>query len=378
MAIVLDGTAGISAPGLETFGDGTALGGATNPIVSMAKGANNYVQGYIVNNTNGANSSADLVCYPSNGTDSSGWIDMGITGPTFSQAAYGITGANEGYIFMSALSGSGKTGNLVLATDSTGTQNAIKFATGGFGSTTERMRIDSSGNVGIGTSSPAFKLNVYDATSCSIVASTPASDIQIAASSSGYGIVGTYNNYALVFRTNAAERARIDTSGNLLVGTTSALSSGKISVAFDGTPNNALVLRETAGYSGAGYVVFHNPAGSTIGSITRVALTNAVIYNTTSDQRLKSNIEDAAPVLEKLMDVKVRQYDWTEGDLHQDYGFVAQELEPLLSGIVTKGKEDEDMWQMDYSRLTPHLLKAIQEQQALIEQLRADIEVLKA
>jgi hypothetical protein len=77
------------------------------------------------------------------------------------------------------------------------------------------------------------------------------------------------------------------------------------------------------------------------------------------------------------MDVKVRQYDWTEGDLHQDYGFIAQELEPVLSGVVTKGKTDADMWQLDYSRLTPHLLKAIQEQQALITTLTARISALE-
>jgi hypothetical protein len=82
-------------------------------------------------------------------------------------------------------------------------------------------------------------------------------------------------------------------------------------------------------------------------------------------------------VLEKIMQVQVRQYDWTEGNLHQDYGFIAQELAPVLSGIVTEGKEEADMWQLDYSRLTPALLKAIQEQQAIIESLTARIEALE-
>jgi hypothetical protein len=252
--------------------------------------------------------------------------------------------------------------------------NAITF--------TQAMTLDASGNLGIGTTSPA--ISGYLLANIKGGASTaPALSLDATSASGGRQFLiltaGSPNNALIVYdQTAAAERARIDSSGNLLVGTTSALSSGKISVAFDGTPSNALVLRETAGYSGAGYVVFQNPAGSTIGSITRVALTNAVAYNTTSDQRLKSNIEDSAPVLDKLMDVKVRQYDWTEGELHQDYGFVAQELEPLLSGIVTKGKTEEDIWQLDYSRLTPHLLKAIQEQQAIIETLTARIEALEA
>ena len=114
------------------------------------------------------------------------------------------------------------------------------------------------------------------------------------------------------------------------------------------------------------------------GSIARVTTTNAVVYNTTSDQRLKSNIENAVPVLEKLMQVQVRQYDWTDGDLHQDYGFIAQELEPVFAGVVTKGKTEEDVWQLDYSRLTPHLVKAIQEQQAIIETLTDRITALEA
>ena len=116
-------------------GQGNSLGGTTNPIAAFTTGANNYVQTYIFNGTNGANSSADMVAYPDNGLDSSGWIDMGITSSAFSQAAYSVTGANEGYIFMSAPAGAGKTGNLVIATDSTGTANAIQFYTGGFNGT---------------------------------------------------------------------------------------------------------------------------------------------------------------------------------------------------------------------------------------------------
>ena len=77
------------------------------------------------------------------------------------------------------------------------------------------------------------------------------------------------------------------------------------------------------------------------------------------------------------MQVKVRQYNWTEGEVHQVYGFIAQELEPILSGIVTKGKTEKDMWQLDYSKITPHLVKAIQEQQALIESLTTRLTALE-
>ena len=113
-------------------GGGTVLGGATNPVVAMSKGANNYIQSYIINNTNGSSSSADFVAYPSNGTDAHGWIDAGITSPSYADSTYTVTGPNEAYLFGSAPSGSGTTGNLVYATDNTGTQNAHQFYVGGF------------------------------------------------------------------------------------------------------------------------------------------------------------------------------------------------------------------------------------------------------
>lgn len=132
MSVIIDGTNGINAPGTETFGDGAALGGATNPIVSMAKGANNYVQGYIVNSTNGPSSSADLVAYPSNGTDAHGWVDMGITSQAYADSTYTVTGPNEAYLFGSAPTASGTTGNLVFATDNTGSVNGFQWYVGGF------------------------------------------------------------------------------------------------------------------------------------------------------------------------------------------------------------------------------------------------------
>ena len=149
------------------IGGGSALGGTTNPTLALSKGANNYIQGYIFNTTNGVNSSADLVAYPNNGTDSNGWIDMGITSQTFSQAAYSVTGANEGYLFMSAPSGSSTTGNLVIATDSTGTANAIQFYTNGFNGTktAPKMALLSSGALaftsmtGYGTSGQVLTSN---------------------------------------------------------------------------------------------------------------------------------------------------------------------------------------------------------------------------
>jgi hypothetical protein len=168
----------------------------------------------------------------------------------------------------------------------------------------------------------------------------------------------------------------LDASGNLLVGHTAQVLSSKVLSQFSGATHNGIIINETADTASTTFAAF-SLSGTAIGSITRVGATSAVAYNTTSDERLKSNIANSDPVLEKIMQVQVRQYDWTEGNLHQDYGFIAQELAPVLSGIVTEGKEEADMWQLDYSRLTPALLKAIQEQQAIIDALTARIEALE-
>ena len=117
------------------FQDGAPLGGATNPIIYGIGNANSYVQNYVVNYSTGLNASADWAAYPSNGNDASGWIDMGITGPNYAQPGYNTTGKNEGYILMSAPIGSGTTGNLIFATDITGTYNSIEMYANGFNQT---------------------------------------------------------------------------------------------------------------------------------------------------------------------------------------------------------------------------------------------------
>ena len=113
----------------------TPLGGATNPIMGALQTSNNYVQVYVLNANTGTEASSDFVAYPDNGTDSSGWIDVGITSSIYNSALFSVTKQNEGYLFMSAPNGAARSGNLVIATDSTGILNSIEFYTGGFAQT---------------------------------------------------------------------------------------------------------------------------------------------------------------------------------------------------------------------------------------------------
>ena len=234
----------------------------------------------------------------------------------------------------------------------------------------ERMRIDSSGNVGIGTSSPSSKLTVLDG------------DIEISATAAGNTLLsfnGTTANLTvnsstapLVFGTNSTERMRIDSSGNLLVGTTDGTpyasnvsgavfySNGAISGSVDGLP--ALYLnRKTSD----GTIADFRKDGSTVGSISVTA--SATAYNTSSDERLKEKITDAPAG--NVDDIKVRSFDWKADGSHQDYGMVAQELMTVAPEAVSGDPESDEMMGVDYSKLVPMLIKEVQSLRARVAQL---------
>jgi hypothetical protein len=113
-------------------GNATPLTGATNPTFAATGSTNQYVQSYIYNASNGVSASADFVAYSDLSTDAHGWADMGFTSSTYADSVYTVTGPCEAYVLGSAPSGSGATGNLVYATDNTGTANAHQWYVGGF------------------------------------------------------------------------------------------------------------------------------------------------------------------------------------------------------------------------------------------------------
>ena len=128
----------------------------TNPIAVFSMDADNdYAQLAVKNTGSGANSSTDVIAYAPNGDDTSGWIDMGITSPTFNDPDFTITSGNDGYIFMEAPVGTSGNGNLVIATGANGTDNKIVFAAGGLQSNNTQMVItpDDTVHVAISTDS---------------------------------------------------------------------------------------------------------------------------------------------------------------------------------------------------------------------------------
>lgn len=114
------------------YADAVPLPGATNPVIGGGANANNYAQVYVRNINAGSSASVDFIAYNDTGSDVSGWMDIGMASSTFNDENFTVTGPSEGYIFMSARNGEGSSGNLVIATDSTGIHNDIVFQTGGF------------------------------------------------------------------------------------------------------------------------------------------------------------------------------------------------------------------------------------------------------
>lgn len=119
------------ASGVLVVGGSSVLGGATNPITAFTGSTNNYIQTYVYNQSTGTSASADFVAYTNNSTDAHGWADLGFTSSTYADPVYTVTGPNEAYVLGSALNSS-FTGNLVYATDFTGSENAHQWYVGGF------------------------------------------------------------------------------------------------------------------------------------------------------------------------------------------------------------------------------------------------------
>lgn len=129
--------------------------GLTSPTGVFNITSANDSYGQLAVHNASSSSSTDIIAYANNGVDGAGWIDMGITGATFNSATYGITGAHDGYIFMSAPVGTSGAGNLVLATGDNGTDNKIIFAAGGYSSGTTQMEITPDVNVHIEIDTPS-------------------------------------------------------------------------------------------------------------------------------------------------------------------------------------------------------------------------------
>tara|TARA_Y100000004_G_scaffold117817_1_gene132366 strand:+ start:1 stop:1197 length:1197 start_codon:yes stop_codon:yes gene_type:complete len=216
------------------------------------------------------------------------------------------------------------TTGVVQAKDSDGL--ALKTDDG----TTRLFIKDSDGSIGIGTSSPAYKVEISDGTRTAII--NPNSTLD--------GIfLGTKESKPLVLGTADNERMRIDSSGNLLVGTTDA---SPFSAPFDGfivalNDGNkfAMNLGATA-TSDRTIIRFNNPNGGVGGINTNGSST---VYYTSSDYRLKENVTDVTDGITRVKQLAPKRFNFiADADTTVD-GFLAHEAATVVPEAVTGEKD---------------------------------------
>jgi hypothetical protein len=317
----------------------------------------------------------------------SAWRDVS------SSASYcaAIYGKNTGY--------PGSSGNLVFATRTNGDSDPTDV--------TERMRIDSSGNVGIGTSSPStyglFTVSGSGITN-HINSTSGAGGINFYESGSGRFSLRSLNGSAgLAFYDsfNGSERMRIDSSGRLTVGNSSALSLGVIGSKFNGSTENGIVVETTRDATGSTFIRFNDSDSAAIGSIYQNGA-STVLYATSSDYRLKENVVYDFDALSRLNQLKPARFNFiADADTTVD-GFLAHEVQDIVPEAIMGTHNEVEVWKegeelpegvsvgdnktdedgntipvhqgIDQSKLVPLLVKAVQELSAKVEALEAQLQ----
>jgi hypothetical protein len=367
--------------------------------------------------------------------DSSGNVGIGTSSPSRTLDVRGFVSSSDGTTRTEMVNGGG------VGYVGTSTNHPLVIQT----NNAERMRITSTGLVGIGTSSPSARLEVSSASSGQLlslvktVVSTGGANIFMQSDSgnsgtavqfnwgaeaytSGQGGGGTANAYPLVLFTNGAERMRITSTGTVGIGVTSPAQKldvlGSVRLAFDGG-SNYVEFESTNNYVGRNGTTgdtWLNTAGGTniafgIGGIEKARLNGsgefvtggtadqgsfnlqcngtgvwgAGAYTNGSDARIKENItpiESGLDVVAKLNPVTYKyKEDWSK-DQSTQTGFIAQELLTALEGknyvdgVVQQGGQ-AGYYSVAYQNIIPILTKAIQELKAELDSVKAELQTLK-
>ena len=265
--------------------------------------------------------------------------------------------------------------------------DTIAFSKGG----AEAMRIDSDGDVGIGTASPVSRLDVFKSTGPlqyvrdSTVNSYWSTDTTLS-------FFGTETAHPQTFRTSGTERMRIDSSGNLLVGTTSANAKLTVNGADNSSSANSFVARKSDSTiliqaRNDGFVFLPTTYNNTTSGAANVFInTDGSMYRSTaSSQRFKENIADwtdsGLSIINKLkpktFTYKANYYKFPDKKV---LGLIAEEVETESSYLVDFENEDGtgQVENVRYATIVVPLIKAIQEQQALIQSLTDRITALES
>jgi hypothetical protein len=283
--------------------------------------------------------------------------------------------------------------------------DTIAFGEGG----SEAMRINSSGNVGIGTSSPGAKLEVVGNIKIggyNIIGGANNSTVGMFAGTAfntggasivTRGISNGFNDGGIEFYTGSgatgSERARITADGRIGIKTSVPTSLLTISTPGDTENITKLTINGYGDFRGYGCIMqpnndtncvpflFTNAAGTVVGSISTNA--SGTSFTTSSDYRLKHDVQPLTTGLATIAALKPSTYKWNADDSHGE-GFIAHELAEHIPHAVTGEKDAVNAdgsikpQAVDYSKIVVHLVAALQELKAESDALKARIATLEA
>ena len=250
------------------------------------------------------------------------------------------------------------------------------------------ITIDSSENVGIGTTSPTASLTVG--------AADNEGTLRIGDNGTYYGEIKRINasdelrighyggSQKMTLYTAGSERMRIDSGGKVRIGNSSGVYTEQFLVQSDTSSVNPMTVNNTRSSAATDYAIIFGRNGSLVGSI-QTSL-SATSYVTSSDYRLKTNVSYDWDATSRLKQLKPARFDWiSDGDdaVTVD-GFLAHEAQTVVPEAVTGTKDEVDddgnpvMQGIDQAKIVPLLTKALIESVAKIEALEARITALEA
>ena len=245
----------------------------------------------------------------------------------------------------------------------------------------DALTVAVNGNVGIGTNLPQRPLHVNGTEGVARFTSTASGNngFEVGIGVSSQAFLWLAENSHMEFATNNTERMRITSGGRVLIGpNSSSYSSNDAITHLTGNSSNYVAyFHAEAIYAGAWrYTRFLSSGSSVIAGEINGSTTTSVVYGTTSDYRQKKNIKPLENGLERLSKLKPVKFDWKENDSSAE-GFIAHEVQEIFPDAIYGVKDGEKPQGMDYGRITPLLVKAIQELKADNDSLKARIETLE-
>ena len=247
----------------------------------------------------------------------------------------------------------------------------------------------STGNVGIGTSSPIAPLSIPSSVTNSQI-TTGSLEIQSFGTNNSWIADNLYYNNGFKARvTGYTSQIYFDTGGNIgfftnngvtTAGATSSLGQRMLitsagSVGINGTPPSTVklgVFGASATSSDYAFACYTNAGGNLI-YVRNDGFLYSVSAWSGSDRRLKENITDLDNGLEKVLGLKARKYDLIDSFKNQ-FGFIAQEVQEVIPDAVSVFQEETQMLAIKMDFIVPHLVKAVQELSAQNQDLKSRLD----